>query len=82
MYMLRNGPIAASLLNGRSTTRQPLQIDHWRTWMVAAVSTVALWLERGCSRRVLATLDDHQLRDIGVTRAEAQLESAKPFWRS
>jgi len=79
--MLKNSPLAASLLNVRSTTWQPLRIDHWRIWTIAAVSTVILWLERGRSRRVLATLDDHQLRDIGVTRAEARLESAKPFWR-
>jgi uncharacterized protein YjiS (DUF1127 family) len=79
--MLRNSPNAASLLNGRSTTWRPLRIDFWRIWLVAVISTVVLWLERGRSRRVLATLDDHQLRDIGVTRAQARLESAKPFWR-
>ena len=32
-------------------------------------------------RRVLAELDDALLRDIGVTRAEARAECAKPFWR-
>jgi hypothetical protein len=29
----------------------------------------------------LAELDDDRLRDIGRTRAEAQAEAAKPFWR-
>jgi len=33
------------------------------------------------SRNLLSQLDDYMLRDIGVTRAEAQLEASKPFWR-
>ena len=79
--MLRNSPIAASLLDDRSAPRPPLRIDYWRIWRVAVIATLVAWMERGRSRRVLATLDDHQLHDIGVTRAEAQLESAKPFWK-
>jgi uncharacterized protein YjiS (DUF1127 family) len=78
--MLRNDPIATSSLD-RPTTRWPLRTEHWRIWTIAIVATAVLWLERGRSRHVLGTLDDHQLRDIGVTRAEARLESAKPFWR-
>lgn len=31
-------------------------------------------------RRQLATLDDHQLRDIGITRQQAQTEARRPFW--
>jgi uncharacterized protein YjiS (DUF1127 family) len=40
------------------------------------------WLERDRQRRALAELSDHLLRDIGVTRAEAMREAAKPFWVS
>jgi uncharacterized protein YjiS (DUF1127 family) len=80
--MLKNSPTTASLFDDRSATRPPLRIDHWRVWIIAIISIVVLWLERGRSRRALATLDDHQLRDIGVTRAEARLESAKPFWQA
>ncbi len=32
------------------------------------------------SRRVLANLEDHELRDIGITREQANEEAAKPFW--
>lgn len=32
------------------------------------------------TRRDLATLDDHILRDIGLTRAEAQAEAARRPW--
>jgi len=34
------------------------------------------------SRKALAALDDNMLEDIGITRAEAEKEAAKPFWRS
>jgi uncharacterized protein YjiS (DUF1127 family) len=30
----------------------------------------------------LLTLDDRTLDDIGISRAEAQAESRKPFWRA
>jgi len=33
------------------------------------------------SDQALAELDDHMLRDIGVTRVEAARECRKPFWR-
>ena len=32
------------------------------------------------SRRRLGHLDDHILRDIGLTRAEAEAEAARPLW--
>jgi uncharacterized protein YjiS (DUF1127 family) len=31
-------------------------------------------------RRRLLALDDRMLKDIGITRAEATRESARPFW--
>ena len=39
------------------------------------------WRERRRSRRELETLDDHMLRDIGITRYDAMIETHKPFWR-
>lgn len=38
-------------------------------------------LERQRTRRALALLDEAALSDIGLTRAEALRESARPFWR-
>jgi uncharacterized protein YjiS (DUF1127 family) len=40
-----------------------------------------LWLERRRERRTLLGLNDHLLKDIGVSRADAWQESQKPFWR-
>lgn len=37
---------------------------------------IALWRQR----RALARLDDRALADIGVTRAEAIAEAARPVW--
>jgi uncharacterized protein YjiS (DUF1127 family) len=42
---------------------------------------MVLWLHRGRSRCALLALDDHALRDIGVSRADAVREGRKPFWR-
>ncbi|MDX5350170.1 MAG: DUF1127 domain-containing protein [Paracoccaceae bacterium] len=43
----------------------------------AAVLAVA----RRRDRRALARLDQHLLRDIGLSRDEARTEAAKPFWQ-
>jgi uncharacterized protein YjiS (DUF1127 family) len=49
--------------------------------LFAAVGQVLLWYGRARERRALAELDDHLLRDIGVSRAEAEREITKPFWQ-
>lgn len=36
---------------------------------------------RAEQRRHLAELDDHMLKDVGITPAEAARECAKPWWR-
>jgi uncharacterized protein YjiS (DUF1127 family) len=39
------------------------------------------WQERSRQRSMLARLDEHLLRDLGLTRADAEEEYGKPFWR-
>lgn len=46
------------------------------------LSTLDLWYQRARQRRQLGLLDDRQLRDIGIDRAEARVEAGKPFWQS
>jgi len=40
------------------------------TTVLALPATVGRWLKRRHTRQVLAALDEHQLRDIGLTRTE------------
>jgi uncharacterized protein YjiS (DUF1127 family) len=42
---------------------------------------LSVWQKRSASRRQLARLDDHLLRDIGLTRADAEQEIMKSFWQ-
>ena len=45
------------------------------------VTTVREWRRRSRERAELAALDDRTLKDIGLTRADAEFLSNKPFWR-
>ena len=47
----------------------------------ACLVRIAAWSARARERRMLAWLDDRSLKDIGVSRADARREAAKPFWR-
>jgi uncharacterized protein YjiS (DUF1127 family) len=42
---------------------------------------ISRWLMRVESRNALATLSDHVLRDIGLTRNDVDRQLLKPFWR-
>lgn len=42
---------------------------------------VSIWLMRYMTRKELACMDARQLKDIGVSRLDQQVESNKPFWR-
>jgi uncharacterized protein YjiS (DUF1127 family) len=46
-----------------------------------ASNQLARWLDAARSRRTLEELDEHLLRDIGLTRAEARREADKFFWQ-
>ena len=57
-------------------------------WIVAPVeprrSVLAMvreWMRRSRTRHEIAELDDHLLRDIGLTRYDAAVESNKHFWQ-
>ncbi|MGA7432399.1 MAG: DUF1127 domain-containing protein [Xanthobacteraceae bacterium] len=39
-----------------------------------------VWLERANSRNELRNFGDRDLRDIGLSRADANREATKPFW--
>jgi uncharacterized protein YjiS (DUF1127 family) len=51
---------------------------------VRLVSRVVCWLiewrKRAVQRRTLAMLDDHMLKDIGLSRMDVEREISRPFW--
>jgi uncharacterized protein YjiS (DUF1127 family) len=38
------------------------------------------WHELSRERRALLALDERMLKDLGITRAEAEREARRPFW--
>ena len=52
--------------------------------MLIAVNSLARlcgrMLERRRSRIALLELSDHQLKDLGISRADAYREAIRPFW--
>ncbi|MCG8355938.1 MAG: DUF1127 domain-containing protein [Kiloniellales bacterium] len=50
--------------------------------VVKVVQTLLVWDERHVQRRALASLDDAMLKDMGLSRADAEREASKPFWRA
>ena len=49
--------------------------------VAAAFVLIVRWIDRARERQALASLNDRELRDIGITRAEAAREAGKPFWK-
>lgn len=52
-------------------------------WTLAArvVITLLDWQRRAMDRTRLRQMDDHMLRDIGLSRADIEGEASKPFWK-
>jgi uncharacterized protein YjiS (DUF1127 family) len=47
-----------------------------------AMTRLMVWHDRARERRALLGLNDLQLSDIGISRADAGGEGEKPFWRA
>ena len=54
-------------------------------YLIASARGILAWplrcAERAAERRALAQLTDWQLQDIGISRAEADAETDKRWWR-
>jgi uncharacterized protein YjiS (DUF1127 family) len=65
----------------------PFEIPHRRQRRAAGnlagrvLATFREWRRRARDRAELASLDNRMLRDIGLTRADAEFLSNKSFWR-
>ncbi len=45
------------------------------------IELLLVWRERSRQRSALKYLDDRLLRDIGISRADAEWEVSKRFWQ-
>lgn len=73
----------------RASFGAPLRPGHagrrfggWRFGSVleTVVETIYAWQCRADERRSLMSMDDRMLKDIGVSRSQAEEEARKPFW--
>jgi len=48
-------------------------------WLLEAV---LVWQERSNQRHLLRSLPDAALKDIGISRLDAEREAGKPFWHA
>jgi uncharacterized protein YjiS (DUF1127 family) len=44
------------------------------------VTAITAWIERRRQLQALTELDDHLLKDVGLSREQARREAARPFW--
>jgi uncharacterized protein YjiS (DUF1127 family) len=47
----------------------------------AALGRLLRWHELARQRRALFALNERMLKDIGVSRADAEREAGRPFWQ-
>ena len=43
--------------------------------------TLMVWQQRASERVALRSMDDRELKDIGITRSDVWRECRKPFWQ-
>lgn len=51
-----------------------------RCLLIKCIRQLSIYKHRRKSRLALLKLDDARLKDIGISRSDAEKESAKPFW--
>ena len=76
-----------SLFSGSTASSQRASRAYQPNLLAAAgragalVTALLEWQERLRSRRDLMRLSEYQLKDIGLSRFDAEEEYSKPFWR-
>lgn len=59
-----------------TNTCKPECTQHTATYRPSLAAYFTVWKQR----RQLAALDDNRLKDLGISKAEASKEAARPFW--
>jgi uncharacterized protein YjiS (DUF1127 family) len=68
-------PLQTTFSPAQAATRPP----RHNTALRRVLSLLRRWWERACPRRQLRELDDHILKDIGLTRYALHRETTRPF---
>ena len=71
----------SSLAYRLAAARLRRQAGRGENLVARIVRTLETWRRRARSRTELAHLGERELRDIGLTPADAAWECQKPFWR-
>ncbi len=74
------GTINAISPHSRTAPSQSKGGLHLGTLLLAVVRRIDQMDQRRRSRIALQELSDEQLKDIGISRADAFREAARPFW--
>jgi uncharacterized protein YjiS (DUF1127 family) len=72
-FTSRSKATASGNYDRAKTQRLPWGTRCWR-WYARCSA-------RSRQRQALAQLDDRALKDVGITREQADAEAAKPFWK-
>ena len=54
---------------------------HAKAILIQTLDRVGDWHQRAAERRMLMTLDDRVLGDLGLNRDSVDAEASKPFWK-
>ena len=75
--------VSQPFFDGNPHGNVPRRADDRRDGLVSrAAEFYWLWRERHRSRANLIGLPDADLKDLGLSRGDAEQEWEKPFWRS
>ncbi|OIQ25660.1 DUF1127 domain-containing protein [uncultured Vibrio sp.] len=67
--------MTTTIISSPSTNKEPSV-----NLIKAFFPKIKRWLAKSRSRKQLAALSSHMLRDIGVSEKDALMESERPFW--
>jgi uncharacterized protein YjiS (DUF1127 family) len=56
------------------------RLTHLAALWAGVVQTLRTWRLRATSREQLARMNERELLDIGLTRAQAAYEASRSFW--
>ena len=68
---------------GLRTEQEPATSLWCRTQeiFIRTLDRLGEWQQRAAERRMLMTLDDRVLGDLGLNRDSVDAEASKPFWK-